>query len=92
MKTKSTKHVLCRPPKDAFDVERLASNGKWIKDDGKPGLAFSGRQGFPSAPMAWSVKCTCTMLDEKCPHNKAMQRTSHKWNCANGRYVPAVSK
>jgi len=34
---------LCRPPEDAFDVEKWNGH-QWLPDDGKPGYAFSYMQ------------------------------------------------
>lgn len=78
------KHYLGRPPKGSEEVERLTANGRWVRDDGKPGRAFSGRAPAPSdAPMAWYPDCDCT-FDECCPGRQASARTVKRWSCSNG--------
>lgn len=80
------RHRLCRIPKGevATDVERLATNGRWVPDDGKPGLAFIGR-GSTGTPLAWYLPCKCRPLTCECPADRALHRACERWHCANGR-------
>lgn len=91
-----SKHKLCRPPKGAIEVERLLANGKWKKDDGKPGLAFSGKQCLSPSdayfPIAWWVKCdedSCRIA-YNCSGRLAMDHTADRYKCANGHYVEEI--
>ena len=76
-------HEKGRPASYIQECERLTDSGTWILDDGKPGLAFSGRAqaGYPVA-----VTGHCRCWDRECPSRMAMDRTSNKYHCANGRY------
>ena len=85
----SKAHKLCRPPRGAKDVLRLATNGRWVEDDGKPGLAFSGHS-IEGYPMAWSVDCDCALSDGRCPADKALHKTCDRYGCANGDHVLAT--
>jgi hypothetical protein len=84
-------HPMCRPPKDAVNVERW--NGRrWIPDDGKPGRCFSGEdsRGFP---IAWAVDCDCSFIDNHmAPIGRAMRRTAERFGCANGRDRPPIRR
>lgn len=106
MPPKKVKHPLGRPPKEATQVLRLAANGKWVEDDGKPGLAFSGmmtgigaNHGRPfDYPAAFYSKCACHADPSertymRCPAIKAMDKTSERFRCANGRAMtPSKAK
>lgn len=81
------KHWVGRPPAGSTKVERLTREGKWVPDDGKNGLAFSGLGGegaHPFTPFAWGPGCDCG-FDDKCPFRQAMTRTCARFSCANGR-------
>lgn len=80
-------HKFCRPPKTAVKVERLLKSGKWIPDDGKPGLAFSGEEF--EFPCSWSVECDCG-FDFDCPCYIALNHTGERFGCANGRTVAPI--
>lgn len=85
-------HQLCRPPENAFNVERWTGEA-WIPDDGEPGLAFSGQWVSPESgntfPTAWySGSCNCSFVDEdKCPNRIAANRTVKRYYCSNGHAV-----
>lgn len=84
-------HQLCRPPRDARNVLRLREDKRWIKDDGKPGLAFSGQMDGFGTPYAWATMCKdfCFTAKPRCPFNMAMERTVKRFGAANGRDVQA---
>jgi hypothetical protein len=81
----------CRPPKDAQRIAdqyvgdklvlRLDERGRWDKDNGKPGLAFS------AGVFAWypEVECGCYISD-KCIAQIAMQKTVERHSCAKRSY------
>lgn len=81
--SKRARHTKGRPPSGATEVLKLYDDGRWRDDDGKRGRAFSGRSddGFP---MAWGPGCDC-LFDKECPMQRAMDKTSDRWRCANGR-------
>lgn len=90
-----------RPSKDATEVERWTGR-RWVKDDGKPGLAFSGKRPIPVVfgktfliPVAWypasCLRGACG-FNEKCICRRAMSRTSARWSCANGYAMERARK
>lgn len=87
------KHPLGRPPPGATDVLRLRDDGRWIKDDGKPGRAFSGQMtsiglhtGKPfTFPVAFTSPTRCFLGCPDCPTRKALDKTSKRYGAANGR-------
>lgn len=81
-------HRLCRPPVDAVDCIRLTASGKWVKDDGRPGLAFSWLSPT-ELPMAGAVACDCA---GSCPKRKAMDYTARRFGAANGTALQPVRK
>ena len=88
----SRKHWLGRPPREATEVLRLTLDGKWVEDDGKPGIAFSGlKKGYP---YAWGVDNCCPAWQIHCPHRFAMSKTCDRFSAANGGLMrkPVVSK
>lgn len=77
---------LIRPPNHARLVLRWTGR-RWIDDDGKPGLAFSGRDDG-GAPMAWVHEPAWdaewgTAARSLC--DRAMDETFKRFGCANGR-------
>jgi hypothetical protein len=66
------KHWLGRPSKTATSLQRWTGK-RWIKDDGKPGLSFSGK--INGIPQTWGPHCSCTLLDKDCPCVIAMLHT-----------------
>lgn len=73
------KKWLGRPPVGAQEVLRL--NGEeWEADDGKPGIAFSGRVG--TLPYSWHNNCECNQ--QGCPRNRASSFTAKRYGAANG--------
>lgn len=81
------KHRLCRPPADAVAACRLTSRG-WIRDDGRPGLAFSWLNPT-QAPMAGATECECTGA---CPKRKAMSYTASRFGAANGTDLQPLTR
>ena len=85
----SEKHWLGRPPEGAENVERW-TGAIWIKDDGKPGLAFSGElmshQSKVLFPYAWGPDCVCfdSFIGPHCPSRIASKRTYDRFGCSNG--------
>ena len=82
------KHRLCRPPADAVAACRLTPRG-WIRDDGKPGLAFSWLSPT-QAPMAGATECDC--VARSCPKRKAMDYTSSRFGAANGTDLKPLTR
>jgi hypothetical protein len=92
MSKKKPRRPLCRPPKDAINVERLALNYKWVKDDGKPGLAFSG-QDTRGCPYSWYPTAPDgDFFDDRAPSSLAADRTCERFHCSNGREVKAIRR
>lgn len=86
----SKKHPLGRPPEGMKDVERMLSDGRWIYDDGKPGIAFS-YQDLRWFPWAMSGTDGCGGFhDDNCPQRRAMDYTCNRWGCANGTNMRKV--
>lgn len=87
------KHPLGRPPLGASDVLRLRDDGRWVKDDGKPGRAFSGQMtiigrhtGKPiPIPAAFTGPTLCSLGCPDCPTRKALDKTCKRYGAANGR-------
>jgi hypothetical protein len=86
---KAKKARLGRPPKGAENVLRLQKNGKWVPDDGKPGVAFSGQMKIPGAmcrdmlfPFAWTDFDDNRDWEEY--EREALSHTSGRFGCANG--------
>jgi hypothetical protein len=83
-------HWLGRPPAEAQQVERWTGT-RWIPDDGKPGLAFSGvvfdgglRCKIPT-PKTWTSDCDCHLIsDNRCPSGIAARHTVKRFSCSNG--------
>jgi len=74
---RSTLHIPGRPPVFAQNVERWTEKG-FIRDDGKPGLAFSGK--IEGVPMVWSQDCGCPNPDDcDCPMWDAHIRTFERF-------------
>lgn len=73
-----------RPSGNATDVERLLENGRWIVDDGMPGLAFSGIAD--GAPSAWGGDCAHVAMDneEVCPWLMAVRRSALRYRTVIG--------
>jgi len=78
------RHLQGRPEPGATEVLKLTDEDQWVPDDGKVGRAFSGQhRGFP---IAWGSDCQCRFDERKtCPMELAMNKTSSRWSCANGR-------
>ena len=88
-KYRPPEHWLGRPSgnSELKEVERW-TGAQWVKDDGKPGLAFSGLDG--STPIAWSSEgCACDSQasHEKCPMNRSLRYTAKRFGCANGQVM-----
>lgn len=93
-KAKKQTHPLCRPPKGATEVLRLKENGRWIKDDGEPGLAFVGLSGRITNTVtneitaenvdasAWVASCNCKVHGE-CPASKALNKACDVYDGAS---------
>ena len=77
-------HSKGRPPPDAREVMALNDRGRWINDDGERHRAFSFITET-CTPIAMWCGCDCSMLDTDCPGTRAMDKTSARWRCANGR-------
>jgi hypothetical protein len=80
---------LGRPPKGAVNVERLLKNGKWIKDDGKPGVAFSGQRkltgkGCSDMPFPFAWANFDIEHDWDACAREAMSYTCRRFGGANG--------
>lgn len=84
------RHKMIRPPAGAADVQRMDADGTWAPDDGRPGLAFSYKDGM--FPMAAASECRCLSWDDSCPANLAGRLTLARWGCSNGKRLPAVRK
>ncbi len=82
-------HGLCRPSRGAQQVERLAANGHWYPDNGKPAVAFSGTDNR-DVPYAWRTRCSCLAFDKACPATEASRRTCERFGAANGFDRPRV--
>ena len=87
-------HKLCRPPKNAVNVERYISSLKiWLPDDGKPGLAFvyqGGHKGYTDGvPYGGATACACPGF--KCVKSVAMDRACTRWGAANGMDLEPVA-
>jgi hypothetical protein len=83
------KPLLCRPPKDAREVERFDGR-RWRLDDGKPGVAFSWRtlRGFPCA--GW-VRGLSRDADFEVTHlGDPLGRTAARWKGANFVSLPPL--
>ena len=80
-------HKLCRPPKDAVNVERWSQRKGWVPDDGKPAYAFSGLVN--GTPYAWATRCSDNCYFS-CIQTAAMERTTNRFHCANGHDVQSV--
>lgn len=76
------KPQLCRPPKDAREVERFDGR-RWRPDDGKPGVSFSWRtlRGFPCA--GWVRGLSRDAEFEVNALGDPLGRTAARWKGAN---------
>lgn len=90
-------HKLCRPPPEAREVQRWTGS-RWIPDDSKPGLAFSGLFPYVSSgghhtsyPAAWTTERT-ERCSSTCVCNLAMTRTASRYGAANGRSVAPLKQ
>jgi hypothetical protein len=88
---KKAQHKLGRPPAKAFDVLKLNSRNKWVRDDGKPGRAFSGKRSYvdgnavrSAIPVAFMPDCDCSMFDRNCPGKLARDKTTERFGAAYG--------
>ena len=90
-------HRLCRPPTNVSGVRRWTGK-RWVNDDGKPGLAFSGESLYTkkngqgsSYPTAWASACKggCGL---KCVKWRAMNYTARRFGAANGVTVRPCNK
>lgn len=84
---------LCRPPKWlTVEVERLGPGGKWAKDNGQPGFAFSGKddRGFPYAIYPTETKAEREAWGDDRIANVASRYTCDRFHCSNGYTVAAV--
>lgn len=96
------KHIYIRPkimykkPLYSLDlplenIEKLLTTGKWIPDDGRPGLAFIGESY--GTPFAWYGRCKCSIpRGNHCPHTLAMNYCCQKYYAANGVEVKEFKK
>lgn len=69
--TKRVKHKMVRPPKidKSIEVHRLAGNGQFYKDDGRPSEAF-----FTSDGRVFVANCSCDWGNLKCPARQAADK------------------
>lgn len=88
----SEQHHNCRPPAEAIEVRRW-SGARWVPDDGKPGLAFSGKMPYKSKggydkeyPACWTTECT-PACRSTCAQSRALTYTSKRYGAANGHFV-----
>lgn len=86
------RHPKCRPPDDAMGALnillegaklplKLFDDGKWRRDDGKPGVAFIGsRENGDNTNFAWVASCQCHKGPEpmKCPRIRALTHAREK--------------
>lgn len=85
-KKKVVIHKEGRPPPEAIEVERWVGDDTFIPDDGRPGVAFSGR--LPHAkgqtPYTWHGGCPCGWGAQDCPVRQSTDRTCKRYGCSNG--------
>jgi hypothetical protein len=69
-------HAKCRPPQAHVKTLRLREDGRWVGDNGDPGLAFI-RSADEEGVMAtiWVANCKCTRYLD-CPVSTAFARAT----------------
>jgi len=70
------KHARCRPPKAHTKTLRLREDGRWVNDNGDPGLAFiRAADETGDAATIWAANCKCTCYLD-CPVSTAFARAT----------------
>jgi len=80
-------HPKCRPARNSVGTVplRLRDDGRWVRDNGDPGLAFVGLAADATdadSATIWVANCACTVY-AKCPVAKALAYAADRFMSAS---------
>lgn len=80
-------HPKCRPGRTAHGTKplKLHQKGRWVRDDGSPGLAFIGMaagETDPQTATVWVANCDCKVY-LKCPLAKALAYAGNRYEAVS---------
>ena len=75
-------HPKCRPPSVHGGILRLRDDGRFVRDNGDPGLAFVGLASeTDGGAIIWVANCTCKVYLD-CPVSKALAYAANRYSSA----------
>ncbi len=75
-------HPKCRPPSVHGGILRLRDDGRFVRDNGDPGLAFVGlAPENDGGAIIWVANCACQVYLD-CPVSKALAHAADRYSSA----------
>ena len=74
-------HPRCRPIAGHGPVLRLRDDGRWVRDNGDPSLAFVGLDADGGGAIVWVANCACKVFLD-CPVSKALAFAANRYSSA----------
>jgi len=77
-----TMHPKCRPAPSHAPVLRLRDDGRWLRDNGDPSVAFIGLDPAPDGgAIIWVANCKCKVYRD-CPVSRALAFAANRYSSA----------
>jgi hypothetical protein len=75
-------HPKCRPASSHAPVLRLRDDGRWLRDNGDPSVAFIGLDPSPDGgAIIWVANCKCKVYRD-CPVSRALAFAANRYSSA----------
>lgn len=75
-------HPKCRPPAVHGAILRLRDDGRWVRDNGDPSVAFIGlAPENDGGAIIWVANCACKVYLD-CPVSKALAFAANRYSSA----------